>query len=174
MDRPPRVAARIGRMGDEREAVLCGTSIFGGLPSQAVSSVAANLKEHALAAGELLFDEGACGTSMYIVRSGELIVQRHAADGSQVRLLMMRPGDHFGVTALIEMEPRAFSCRAEKDALLYELTNADLYQLYKSDMKSYLLVVQNINRELCRRLRKGAHRIATLEDLLHAHGVKRP
>ena len=161
-------------MGDEREAFLCGTSFFGGLPAQVVAAVAANLKERTLAAGEQLFAEGECGTSMYLVRSGELIIQRRAADGTQVRLLMMRPGDHFGVTALIEMEPRAFSCCAEKDARLYELTNVDLYQLYKSDMKSYLLVVQNINRELCRRLRKGAQRIASLEDLLHAHGVARP
>ena len=160
------------RMGDERVAFLCGTSFFGGLPEQAVAALAANLKERALSAGELLFEEGECGTSMYLVRSGELIVQRHAADGTQVRLLMMRKGDHFGVTALIEMEPRAFSCSAEKDALLYELTNTDLYKLYKADMKAYLLVVQNINRELCRRLRKGASRIAALEDLLHAHGVQ--
>ena len=159
-------------MGDAREAFLCGTSFFGGLPAQVVSAVAANLKERKLAAGELLFEEGQCGTSMYIVQSGELIVQRHAADGTQVRLLMMRPGDHFGVTALIEMEPRAFSCRAEKEALLFELTNADLYKLYKSDMKAYLLVVQNINRELCRRLRKGAQRIAALEDMLHARGIQ--
>ena len=158
-------------MGDERETFLCGTSFFGGLPAQVVAAVAANLKERSLVAGELLFEEGQSGTSMYLVRAGELIVQRHAADGTQVRLLMMRPGDHFGVTALIEMEPRAFSCRAEKDSLLYELANVDLYQLYKSDMKAYLLVVQNINRELCRRLRKGAQRIATLEDLLHARGV---
>ena len=159
-------------MGDEREAFLCGTSFFGGVPAKLVSSIAANLKERTLVKGEQLFEEGQSGTSMYIVRSGELIVQRHAADGTQVRLLMMRPGDHFGVTALIEMEPRAFSCSAEKDSLLYELTNTDLYQLYKADMKAYLLVVQNINRELCRRLRKGALRIATLEDMLHARGVQ--
>lgn len=157
-------------MSDEREAFLCGTSFFGGLPAAVVAAVAGNLKERTLAKGEMLFEEGQSGTSMYLVRSGELIVQRHAADGSQVRLLMMRAGDHFGVTALIEMEPRAFSCCAEKDSLLYELTNTDLYQLYKSDMKAYLLVLQNINRELCRRLRKGAQRIAALEDMLHARG----
>jgi len=81
--------------------------------------------------------------------------------------LMMRAGDHFGVTALIEMEPRPFSCVAEKDSLLYELTNVDLYQLYKQDTKAYLLLLQNINRELCRRLRKAATRIAALEDAHH-------
>jgi CRP-like cAMP-binding protein len=157
-------------MGEEMEAFLRGTSFFGGLPPEVVSTLAGKLGERRVAKGELLFEEGQSGKSMYLVRSGELIVQRQAADGTQVRLLMMRPGDHFGVTSLIEMEPRPFSCRAEKDSVLYELTNMDLYSLYKTDPKAYLLVLQNINRELVRRLRKAAQRIATLEDMLHARG----
>ena len=158
-------------MSDERTAFLSTTSFFGGLAPPVVDAVAAKLTERKIAAGEQLFAEGESGKSMYIVRSGELIVQRHCADGTQARLLMMRPGDHFGVTSLIEMEPRPFSCRAEKDSLLYELTNMDLYSLYKSDQKAYVLVLQNINRELCRRLRKAAQRIAALEDSLHhPHG----
>jgi len=80
---------------------------------------------------------------------------------------MMRRGDHFGVTTLIKMEPRPFSCIAEKDSTLYDLTNADLYQLYKQNPKAYTLELQNINRDLCRRLRKAAARIATLEEKLH-------
>jgi CRP/FNR family transcriptional regulator, cyclic AMP receptor protein len=105
---------------------------------------------------------------MYIVREGALIVRRHCGDGTQARLLMMRPGDFFGVTSLIEMEPRPFSCVAEKESVLYELTNADLYKLYKTDQKTYILLLQNIARELCRRLRKAGKRIANLEDALHA------
>jgi CRP/FNR family transcriptional regulator, cyclic AMP receptor protein len=160
-------------MGEEIETFLRGTSFFGGLPPEVVSTLAGKLGERRVAKGELLFEEGQSGKSMYLVRSGELIVQRQAADGKQVRLLMMRPGDHFGVTSLIEMEPRPFSCRAEKDSVLYELTNMDLYSLYKTDSKAYLLVLQNINRELVRRLRKAAHRIATLEDMLHSRGDPR-
>jgi CRP-like cAMP-binding protein len=151
----------------EREDFLRTTSFFGGLTPEAVSSLAAILKERRVGAGEQLFAEGDDGKSMYIVKSGSLIVQRHCPDGTQARLLMMRPGDAFGVTSLIEMEPRPFSCQAESEALLYELTNIDLYKLYKSDAKAYVLVLQNINRDLCRRLRKAALRIAALEDALH-------
>jgi CRP-like cAMP-binding protein len=153
---------------DELQAFLSKTSFFGGLMPETVAIVAGMLKEKRIPAGEVLFAEGDTGKSMYIVREGALIVQRHCGDGSQARLLMMRPGDFFGVTSLIEMEPRPFSCLAEKDSLLYELTNLDLYKLYKSDQKTYILLVQNIARELCRRLRKAGQRIAALEDTLHA------
>jgi CRP-like cAMP-binding protein len=156
-------------MEGDREAFLSKTSFFGGLLPDTVAIVAAMMKEKRVAAGELLFSEGDNGKSMYIVREGALIVQRHCTGGTEARLLMMRAGDHFGVTSLIEMEPRPFSCRAEKDSLLYELTNMDLYKLYKTDQKTYILLLQNINRELCRRLRKAAQRIAVLEDAVHTH-----
>jgi CRP-like cAMP-binding protein len=146
---------------------LSGTSFFGGLDATVIDQVMGLLKEHRYTAGNTVFVEGESGKSMYLVRSGELIIQRCCPEGNPARLLMMRPGDHFGVTTLIDMEPRPFSCIAEKDSVLYELTNADLYQLYKQNWKAYLLLVQNINRELCRRLHKAASRIATLEDKLH-------
>jgi CRP-like cAMP-binding protein len=146
---------------------LSHTSFFGGLDSTVIDQVMGLLKEHRYPAGSVVFAEGDGGRSMYLVRSGELIVRRCCPDGSQARLLMMRPGDHFGVTTLIDMEPRPFSCLTEKDSLLYELTNADLYQLYKNNWKAYVLLLQNVNRELCRRLHKAATRIAALEDKLH-------
>ena|SRR5947208_848760 len=44
------------------------------------------------------------------------------------------------------MQPRPFSVMVESEARLLELTNADLYKLYQDDVKSYVLVLQNINR----------------------------
>ena len=161
-------------MADEDlTAFLTKTSFFGGLMPEVVTTVASMLREKRIRAGEMLFGEGDDSKSMYIVREGALIMRRHCSDGSQARLLMMRPGDFFGVTSLIEMERRPFSCTAEKDSVLYELTNLDLYKLYKNDTKTYLLLYQNIARELCRRLRKAGERIATLEDALHAATGKR-
>ena len=157
---------------EELTAFLAKTSFFGGLTPEVVGAVAGMLKEKRVSAGELLFAEGDTGKSMYIVRDGALIMKRHCRGGTDARLLMMRPGAFFGVTSLIEMEPRPFSCCAEKDSLLYELTNLDLYKLYKSDTKTYILLLQNIARELCRRLRKAGERIAALEDALHAAAGK--
>jgi len=153
---------------EEVTAFLAKTSFFGGLTPEVVGVVAGMLKEKRVSTGEQLFAEGDTGKSMYIVREGALIMKRHCGDGTEARLLMMRPGEFFGVTSLIEMEPRPFSCCAEKNSILYELTNLDLYKLYKTDQKTYILLVQNIARELCRRLRKAGERIAALEDALHA------
>ena len=156
-------------------AFLATTSFFGGLDARTVDALLQMLRERRIAKGELLFSEGDTGHSMYIVREGAVVLQRHCAHSAggddDARLMMMRPGDFFGVTSLIEMEPRPFSAVADKDSILYELTNLDLYRLYKDDLKAYVLVLQNINRELCRRVRKAGERIAVLEQSLRvAHG----
>lgn len=155
---PEALAARL--------AFLSGTSFFGGLPPRVAERLTGLLGEVQSPAGSTLFAEGEPGKSMYIVRSGELILRRHCGAGADARLQMMREGDFFGVTALIDMEPRPFTCVAEKDSVLYELTNVGLYQLYKQDLPGYVLVLQNINRELCRRVRKAAQRISALEESL--------
>jgi hypothetical protein len=49
--------------------------------------------------------------------------------------------------------------------VLYELTAQKLYACYKADIHAYVMVMQNINRELCRRLRRADNRIAELQKL---------
>ena len=76
------------------------------------------------------------------------------------------PGDFFGEMTLIEMQNRSATVVAETATVLYELTARNLYAYYKADIHAYVIVMQNINRELCRRLRRADRRIAELS--LHA------
>ena len=72
------------------------------------------------------------------------------------------PGDFFGEMTLIEMaEPVSHRRRGDRDRV-YELTAGNLYTFYKADIHAYVMVMQNINRELCRRLRRADRRIAEL------------
>ena len=61
---------------------------------------------------------------------------------------------------LIEMQNRSATVIAESPTVLYELTARQLYTCYKADIHAYVIVLQNINRELCRRLRRADNRLA--------------
>jgi len=138
---------------------LARTPFFGGLDDKALRRVAEMTNEREFPAGATVFGEGEQGCSMYVVESGELVATRNGGSGRAVKLMRLAAGDFFGETTLIEMQPRPFSATVERDARLLELSNADLYRLYREDVKSYVLVLQNINRELCRRLRRASVRI---------------
>jgi CRP-like cAMP-binding protein len=153
----------MGNTAELRE-FLVRTPFFGGLEEKALDRVIAMLKEKRFAVGTSVFKMGESGRSMYVIQSGELMACEKRPSGRLVKLMRMRAGDFFGETTLIEIQPRPYSVTVEKDSVLHELTNMDLYQLYRQDVDAYVMVLQNINRELCRRLRRAGNRLTELAD----------
>ena len=102
---------------------------------------------------------------MYVVHAGKLVVSKQGNSGRVIRMAGLEPGDFFGEMTLIEMQNRSATVVAESPTVLYELTARNLYTCYKADIHAYVMVLQNINRELCRRLRRADNRIAELQML---------
>ena len=142
-------------MDEDLQELLGHLPFFAGLWDRGLSWVASTLVERAALTGSEVFREGEQGASLFVVKQGELAAVERGSE-----LMRFGAGDFFGETTLLEMQPRPFTARVLRDSILYELTNRDLYRLYKEDVKAYVLVLQNINRELCRRLCKVNRRIA--------------
>jgi CRP-like cAMP-binding protein len=148
----------------ELKAFLVATPFFGGLSDASLDLLVPMLAEVRVDAGATVVAEGEPGRSMFIVHSGALAVSKTGDSAHAVRMAGLGPGDFFGEMTLIEMQNRSATVVAESPTVLYELTARNLYTLYKSDIHAYVLVLQNINRELCRRLRRADDRIAALAD----------
>jgi CRP/FNR family cyclic AMP-dependent transcriptional regulator len=149
------------------KAFLLATPFFGGLSGASLDLLVSMLVERRFDAGATVVAEGEPGRSMFIVHSGQLLVNKLADSGRAIRMADLEPGDFFGEMTLIEMQNRSVTVIAESPIVLYELTARDLYTCYKADIHAYVMVMQNINRELCRRLRRADNRIAELQ-ILHA------
>jgi CRP-like cAMP-binding protein len=147
----------------ELKAFLLGSSFFGGLTDASLERLVAMLIECRYEAGATVVAEGEPGHSMFVVHAGELTVSRLADSGRAIRTARLKPGDFFGEMTLIEMQNRSATVIAESPTVLFELTARSLYTFYKADVHAYVMVMQNINRELCRRLRRADHRIAELD-----------
>jgi CRP/FNR family transcriptional regulator, cyclic AMP receptor protein len=146
------------------KAFLLATPFFGGLSDASLDLLIAMLVERRFDAGAAIVAEGEPGRSMFIVHSGKLMVSKLGDSGRAIRMAGLEPGDFFGEMTLIEMQNRSATVVAESPTVLYELTAQKLYTCYKADIHAYVIMMQNINRELCRRLRRADHRIA---ELLH-------
>jgi CRP/FNR family transcriptional regulator, cyclic AMP receptor protein len=149
------------------KAFLLATPFFGGLSDASLESLISMLVERRFDSGAVVIAEGEPGRSMFIVHSGRLLVSKLAESGDAIAIGRLDSGDFFGEMTLIEMQNRSATVVAESPTVLYELTAQKLYAFYKADIHGYVMVMQNINRELCRRLRRSGERIAKLE-LLHA------
>ena len=142
------------------KAFLLATPFFGGLPEPSLDLLMSMLVERRVDAGATVVAEGEPGRSMFIVKSGRLAVSKQTNSGSFIPISLLERGDFFGEMTLIEMQNRSATVVAEAPTVLYELTAQNLYACYKADIHAYVMVLQNINRELCRRLRRADERFA--------------
>jgi CRP/FNR family transcriptional regulator, cyclic AMP receptor protein len=147
------------------KAFMVATPFFGGLSDASLDLLVSMLVERRFDAGVTIVAEGEPGRSLFVVLSGELVVSKLGDAGREIHMSRLAPGDFFGEMTLIEMQNRSATVVAETPTVLYELTARQLYTYYKSDIHAYVIVLQNINRELCRRLRRSDNRLA--ESQLH-------
>lgn len=141
---------------------LSGIAVFGGLSEATYERLIAMLQEHRFSPGDVVCREGETGRSMYVVRSGEVVVCRSGESGQRVRVVRLGVGEIFGEMTLIDIQPRSATIVVEQPTVLYSLTNRDLYTLYHQDVEGYVMVLQNICRELSRRLRRADQRITQI------------
>ncbi|WP_128928206.1 Crp/Fnr family transcriptional regulator [Bradyrhizobium guangxiense] len=142
------------------KAFLLATPFFGGLSEPGIDLLMSMLVERRFDGNAIVVTEGEPGRSMFIVKSGRLAVSKRANAGSVIPISVLERGDFFGEMTLIEMQNRSATVVAEVPTVLYELTAKNLYACYKADIHAYVIVLQNINRELCRRLRRADERFA--------------
>ena len=147
------------------KAFLVATPFFGGLLESSLDLLISMLVCRCFDDGVTVIAEGDPGRSMFVVHSGVLAVSRLGTAGRAIRMSRLEPGDFFGEMTLIEPQNRSATVVTETPTVLYELTARNLYTCYKTDVHAYVMVLQNINRELCRRLRRADNRIAELTAL---------
>lgn len=128
-------------------------ALFGGLEEPTLRRVIDLLGVHQVGPEEPVCKEGESGRAMFLVRQGEAVVCRDLPDGRRIKMVRMGPGDFFGEMTLIDIQKRSATVVVEKPALLYSLGNRDLYTLYQQDVAGYVMILQNLCRELSRRLR---------------------
>jgi hypothetical protein len=100
-------------------------------------------------AGEAIYLEGEIGTEMYAIRSGE--VEIGDAPGSQGRPpALLRRGDFFGETSLLDDGPRTETARARTDVVLVRINGTLLEGMLKTNAE----VAVRMMRKLSRRTRE--------------------
>jgi CRP/FNR family transcriptional regulator, cyclic AMP receptor protein len=147
---------------DDLLKFLPGIALFGGLEEGSLKRVIAMLGEHRLEPGAEVCKEGDVGRSMFLVRRGEVVVTRTTENGRRVRMVRLGEGEFFGEMTLIDIQKRSATVIVEKPSLLYSLGNPELFKLYQEDVAGYVMIIQNICRELSRRLRSTNKRITEM------------
>jgi CRP-like cAMP-binding protein len=99
-------------------------------------------------AGEVVFEQGSAGRQMYVVNTGRVNVLR-SANGRQVQVGTLGPGDIFGEMALVDDLPRSATVvAAEEDTRLLEIDHALFIYLVGQQPTFALMVLKAISLRL--------------------------
>ncbi len=119
------------------------------------------------AAGDVIFREKTTGESLYIIVSGEVVIEKALdAEGAEFKTLaILGGGEFFGEMAVIEGQPRFAQARAAKDSALYEVARDKFFTFIKEHPETGISLFSQIMRVTMRRLQHTSSELTMLFDL---------
>jgi len=102
---------------------------------------------------EIIFFQGDPGIGLYIIRDGEVIINRESDDGEKITLAIIGKGDFFGELALIDNDKRSASAIAKTDVKLSVIFKSDLDEFIEKYPKKGVKILQGIAEITASRLR---------------------
>jgi CRP-like cAMP-binding protein len=106
-------AALAAQCNERRAALVRGQYLFSGLTDRQLEEVFRRMAVEEPDAEEWLFFQNDAADRFYLVEEGEVALLRHSAEGEEVIVAIVGPGETFAEEALFEEAPRhSVSCRA--------------------------------------------------------------
>jgi CRP/FNR family cyclic AMP-dependent transcriptional regulator len=125
--------------------MLAGIEFFDMLEEDDRTALAGVIDYEKLDEGQLLFQTGEPGDSLYIVRSGEIELYIKDTAGQKIVLNVVRQGEMFGELSLLDSGPRSATATALTETELLVLDRDDLLLLFqkKPDAALHMLAAMS-------------------------------
>jgi CRP/FNR family transcriptional regulator, cyclic AMP receptor protein len=146
-------------------AVLKAVPLFTSFPEEQLRVLSTMVTRRSAPRSTTIMAGGDATDSLYIVLSGRLKVMMSDADGKEVILAILGPGEFFGEMGLIDDEPRSASVVTIEPCELLAITKRDFKKCLAENFEMAMAVM----RGLVRRLREADRKIGSLA-LLDVYG----
>ena len=124
------------------------TGIFSGTNDRTMATFEAIARPETLSAGQVLFEQGDEGDSLYFVEAGSLEVSVLSSEGRKLYLELMRAGDIFGEIALLNPGPRTATVTAREQTQVQRIARSFLVEACLEDPQLGLEVAGIAGRRL--------------------------
>jgi CRP-like cAMP-binding protein len=132
--------------------ILNRISLFGGLDDAQLYAVFRILETEHYRKGEFVFRQGDAPDHIRIIRSGRVRIVEEI-EGTPMELVEFGAGECFGETSVIAIQPHSASALVLEDCDLLVMPREKLFQFHHTDPKLFGMLMLNIAREACRRLK---------------------
>lgn len=131
----------------EKVETMKKSAVFADLPIEDIVIIADILLELEYPEGHIIFREGEPGDKMYIIVSGQVIIQKGEGDAIEMTLTL-GSGECFGEMAILDGLPRSASVKVTKPANLLAIEREDFRELLRVYPEISLNVIQLLSGRL--------------------------
>jgi CRP/FNR family transcriptional regulator, cyclic AMP receptor protein len=143
---------------DAKRAALLSSPLFEAMKPDELDEVLKLSSERRVPRGTSLVQKGDAGSSMMAVLTGRVRVSSVSAEGKEVTLKVINPGEVFGEIALLDGKPRSADCSTIEDTTLLVLERRHFLTFLHRNEDLYLRLIA----VLCEKLRRTS---MALEEL---------
>lgn len=131
----------------EKVETMKKSAVFADLPIEDIVIIADILLELEYPEGHVIFREGEPGDKMYIIVSGQVIIEK--GEGKDIEMtLTLGSGECFGEMAILDGLPRSASVKVTKPANLLAIEREDFRELLRVYPEISLNVIQILSGRL--------------------------
>jgi CRP/FNR family transcriptional regulator len=161
MNDEPLEAGAPESIGENKIWYLKKNRLFANAPVDAVVDGAGIFTMQLLPKRSTLFDQGDATKVVYLIKRGRVRIARNTADGKEVTVAILGPGDMFGEDALFGGIERTTVATCLEETLICKAHADDLFALLAGNSALALNVAQMLSDRL-------GDASATIEDLAYA------
>lgn len=132
--------------------------LFKALDDESARALLAEMTATRMERGDVLFNEGDQGSSVYVVGEGKIKLGRASGDGRENLVAVLGPGEMFGELSLFDPGPRTMTATAIAETQLMGLANESLTVLLSGRPE----VAKSLLAALAQRLRRTNEHLADL------------
>lgn len=146
------------------------SSLLAGIPEDKLSAFSHILRPIDGKAGQVVFEEGSHGDSLYIVAEGAVRIEKKVEAGGDhgyKALARVGEGQFFGEMALVEERPRSARAVLDEDGLLLQLSKSVLFKWLKAEPETAISLLIQLMNVISGRLRSTSEELTLLFDLSH-------
>jgi CRP/FNR family transcriptional regulator, cyclic AMP receptor protein len=139
----------------DRASLLRNHPLFCELTPPILERISAYIKRRSVPKGSTIFEKGDAGVGLIGVVSGSVKISVNSADGRDIVLNIIRPGEVFGEIALLDGRARTANAAAMSDCELIVIERREFIPFLRSEPDVTLKLMEI----LCSRLRKTSEQV---------------
>jgi CRP-like cAMP-binding protein len=136
-------------------------SLFGGLLEDQINAIIPLMEQETYKAGDAIITEGTSNDKIRFIIEGSAAVMKQG-----LTLFQFKEGDTFGEMEVLDVMPSVATIKALTPTKVMSISNRNLHQLYKNDIKAFALIIMNLARDISRRLRNMDEKVIQESPLM--------